>query len=135
MGDDKEKKMSQRELDEALWKAAREGKLDDVKKFKEQGGDPNWMHPWEPEGRGSQFTALHIASDNGHVATAKWLVEKGGIDINKKCAYGESALQHLGGLKGEGRAEIASYLKMKTAMNAALAAQRFKAKMGNKAAA
>ena len=48
--------------------------------------------------------------------------------------YGETALQHLNGLGGEKRAEIASFLKMKTAMNAALAAQKFKAANAKKKA-
>ena len=40
--------------------------------------------------------------------------------------YGETAFQHLDGRSGNGREAIASYLKMKAAMQAALALQKFK---------
>tara|TARA_B110000046_G_C12714806_1_gene282092 strand:+ start:298 stop:477 length:180 start_codon:yes stop_codon:yes gene_type:complete len=46
--------------------------------------------------------------------------------------YGETAYQHVQGLSGVD--EITAYLKMKTAMNAVLAANRFKAKMSKKGA-
>ena len=48
-------------------------------------------------------------------------------DINKRQAqYGETPLQHIDGRTGNGREQIYSFLKMKTAMQAALAAQKFK---------
>ena len=46
--------------------------------------------------------------------------------------YGPTALQHIGGRAGEGRAEVAAFLKMKTAAHAVIAANKFKAKMAAK---
>ena len=65
----------------------------------------------------------------------KLLVEKFGAKMDEKCDYGETAFQHVNGRSGEGIAEVTAYLKMKTAMNAVMAANRFKAKLGNKATA
>lgn len=48
--------------------------------------------------------------------------------------YGETAFQHLDGRSGNGREAIASYLKMKTAMQAALALQKFKGLQAKKSA-
>ena len=108
-----------------LWKAAEKGSLKEVQDLKAAGANPNWVNPQEPPGRAHQFTPLHIASANAHLDVVKWLTEKGGVDINKKCPYGETSLEHCDGRKGlEG---VQSYLKMKTAMNAVLAAQKFKA--------
>ena len=117
--------VSQRDLDEQMWKAAEAGQLEKVQELKKAGANPNWMHPQEPAGRAYQFTALHIASDKEHIDVVKWLVEKGGADLNKKCSYGESAMQHVDGRSG--KEAIHSYLKMKTAMLAVMAAQKFAA--------
>ena len=108
-----------------MWNAAKVGNLKGVQDAKAAGGNPNWVNPQEPQGRAHQFTSLHIASAGGHLEVVKWLTEKGGADINKKCPYGETSLEHCDGRKGlEG---VQSYLKMKTAMNAVLAGQKFKA--------
>ena len=97
---------------------------------KEKGGNPNWLHPWEPKGRANQFTALHIAADSNHVDVAKWLGDKAGASLDVKAPYGETALDHTAGRHG--MEAVHSYLKMKTAMNAVLAANRFKAMQANK---
>ena len=70
-----------REMNEALWLAARDGDLATVKEKHEAGADVNWRHPWEPPGRLGQFAALHIASDQGHMDVAKYLVEKAHADL------------------------------------------------------
>ena len=165
-----------REMNEALWLAARDGDLATVKEKHEAGADVNWRHPWEPPGRLGQFAALHIASDQGHMDVAKYLVDKAHADLcvrqsraarfffpflhlpqpegqeafrfllfclfadarkspfalfsqfrrKNHSPYGETAFQHLDGRSGNGREAIASYLKMKAAMQAALALQKFK---------
>ena len=58
---------NQRTKDESLWAAAKEGKVKDVETWASKGANPNWRNPWEPLGRANQFTALHIAADQGHV--------------------------------------------------------------------
>ena len=122
---------AQRKLDEELWNYCEQGELEKAKTARAAGGSPKWVHPLKPEGRGYQFTALHIATDRGHTDIVKWLAEKGGADLNQKCAYGETALQHIDGTGKHD--DIRSYLKMKTAMAAVLAAQRFKEKRSTKA--
>ena len=116
---------TQRELDELLWDACEKGDLTAAQEYKGKGADPNWMHPQKPPGRAYQFTALHIASDKGHTNIVKWLVEKGGADLNKKSPYGETPGQHCDGRAG--LEEITGYLKMKAGMLAVLAAQKFAA--------
>jgi len=87
----------------------------------------DWMHDLKPKGRAQQYTALHIATDRGHKEVVRHLVEKCGADLGKKAPYGENAVEHVQGRSGEGMSEIAGYLKMKAAMKAAIAAQKFKA--------
>jgi hypothetical protein len=120
---DKEKEV--RAANEALWAAAREGDLAKVQEAHKAGGSANWKNPWEPPGRMNQFTAVHIAADAGHLDVVKYLVEKAGGDMKAKCSYGETPLEHVSGRAG--KEAIQSYLKMKAAMQAALAMQKFKA--------
>lgn len=96
----------QRQLDEDLWNAAADGKLDAVKDLKAQGANVNWVHPWLPEGRATQFTSLHIASDHGHLDVVKWLVDKGGASLNSKAAFGETPLDHVAGRTGMGEVRV-----------------------------
>lgn len=119
--------VEKRKADEALWAAARDGKLDEVQAAHKAGGSANWKNPWEPEGRMGQFTAVHIASDHGHLDCVKYLIEKAGGDLKAKSAYGETAMEHVAGRSGDGVTAVHSYLKMKVAMQAVLAAQKFKA--------
>lgn len=70
------------------------------------------------------------SSQNNHIEVVKWLGDKGGADLSKSCPYGETALDHTAGRHG--LEAINSYLKMKTAMNAVLAANRFKAMQAGK---
>ena len=81
--------MTQREKDEALWDAAEAGDEKLVEKLKVAGGSVSWFHPQKPPGRAYQFTALHIASDKGHLPVVKYLVEKAGadLDLKSKCAH------------------------------------------------
>ena len=128
-------KPTQRQLDEGLWNAAKDGDLDKCKELRAAGANPKWVHPHEPPGRAYQWTALHVASDNGRVDVVKWLGDKGGADINQKCAYGETALQHVDGRKGNGREAVQAYLKVKTGMMAVMAAQKFAASQKKPSAA
>ena len=50
-----------------------------------KGADANWINPWGPPGRALQFTCLHIASNNNHIAVVKHLCEKGKVNMDKKC--------------------------------------------------
>ena len=115
----------QRAINEAFWIAARDGDLEALKAQKEKGPNVNWMHPSLPPGRAYQFSPLHIASDGNHKECVKFLVEKCGCDLNKKASFSETACQHLDGRQGKN--ELHSYLKMKVAMQAVLAAQKFAA--------
>jgi len=92
-----------------------------------KGANPNWVHPKKPQGRAYQFTSLHIAADKGGEAMVKCLVNECKADINKRQPqYGETPLQHIDGRTGNGREQIYAFLKMKAAMQAAVAAQKFK---------
>ena len=51
------------------------------------------------------------------------------MTLSIRAQYGPTSLEHLAGRNGEGRAEIYSFLKMKTAANAALAAVKFQKQM------
>eukprot|EP00964_Phaeocystis_antarctica_P086823 scaffold55025_cov57-Phaeocystis_antarctica.AAC.1 len=53
---------TQRDLDRAMWEAARSGNMAAVQALKGKGVNPQWFNPWEPPGRGMQFNALHMAS-------------------------------------------------------------------------
>lgn len=131
---------SQRQLDEELWCLAsgnfpdgwQDEKTDKaaiarIVELHKKGANVNWVHPTMPEGRAYQFTPLHIAADRGKDEIVKCLVNDCKADINKRQAqYGETPLQHIDGRTGNGREQIYSFLKMKTAMQAALAAQKFK---------
>ena len=117
-----------RSLDEEFWWACSNGELEKVQELKGKGADVNWVHPWEPPGRARQATPLWIAANNGHKDVVKWLGEKGGVDINKKAMpYSETALENIAAAKGEGQQACHAYLKMKTAMLAVMAAQKFAA--------
>jgi len=117
--------LSQREKDEGLWDACEVGDKKKAEAYRTAGADPNWVNPQKPPGRAYQFTALHIATDKGHLDIVEWLAGKGGADLNKKSVYGETALQHAGGRKG--LEKIEALLKAKTAMLAVMAAQKFAA--------
>ena len=81
-------KETQREMDRALWTAARKGILGEVQALKGKGADPSWFNPWEPPGRGTQFTALHVAADGGHIDVVKYLVNTCKVDFTLKCGEG-----------------------------------------------
>ena len=52
--------------------------------------------------------------------------------MNIRCPYGETAFDHVQGHPTDANKGTASYLKMKTAMNAVLAAQKFKSMTAKK---
>ena len=103
-----------------------------MKQLKEAGANVNWKHTQKPPGFKNQFTPLHIAGQNGHTEIVKWLVEHAKVDMNAKCDYGETAYQHVESHPTDDNQAVKSYLKMKTAMNAVLAAQKFKAAAAKK---
>ena len=70
---------------------------------------------------------LQVAAGNGHLDVVKYLVEKAGADMKTKCDYGETAFQYVEGHPTEANKAATAYMKMKTAMNAVLAAQKFAA--------
>jgi len=99
-----------RDISKAMWKAAADGKLSEVTDLKAKGASPNWFNPWEPPGRGYQFTSLHMAAGNGHTEVVKHLVEKCGADITAKVSYGETALEYAISRGTSGREAVIKYL-------------------------
>eukprot|EP00966_Prymnesium_polylepis_P313260 7238524-Prymnesium_polylepis.1 len=89
--------MAQRELNEQFWKAAAAGNFAEVEECKGKGADPTWFHPWEPPGRGYQWSALHVAADKNHFEVVKYLCETCNVDMQLKSPHGATALEHLTG--------------------------------------
>eukprot|EP00966_Prymnesium_polylepis_P130224 3011405-Prymnesium_polylepis.1 len=89
--------MAQRAKNEELWQAAAKGNQAEVERLKGEGAEATWFHPWEPAGRGYQFTALHIAADQGHLDVVKYFLETCKMDMKLKSATGPDLISHLTG--------------------------------------
>ena len=107
---------TQRDLDRAMWEAARSGNMAAVQALKGKGANPQWFNPWEPPGRGMQFNALHMASGAGHIEIVRYLVEKCKVDFTAKCDYGPTALEYAEDRDrgGTGKEAVVSLLQAST---------------------
>ncbi|XP_077987896.1 uncharacterized protein LOC144442424 [Glandiceps talaboti] len=76
--------LDEMEFERGVWSAAMNGEEDKVKKYLEDGGDPNARDS-------SGYTGLHYASRNGHLATCRLLVNKG-ADPNAQTKSGVTPL-------------------------------------------